>query len=137
MNHSEREGVAPVSNRIISAAIIGWLVFLVGVLLSALVFHLFYIPEAAIPWVSGIFSYLASFITGFRAAKGARKKGFLKGFWAGVLFVAGYVVLTLIFSKKVRVLNSILLLVIAIIGGIVGINQKTKRNNMRKGITRL
>ena len=137
MNHSEQEGVASVSNRIISSAVIGWLVLFAGVLLSALIFHVFYISETAIPWVGGIFTYFAAFITGFRAAKGARKKGFLKGFWAGLLFIAGYIVITLVFQARVRIFNSIILLVIAMLGGMIGIHQKTKRNNTKKGILRL
>ena len=137
MNHSEREGVASVGNRIIRAAVMGWLIVFAGVLIAASVFHLFSICEAVIPWISGIITYLASFVTGFYAAKGAKKKGFLKGFWAGVLFIAGYFVVTLVFGARVRILNSLILLAIAVVGGIVGINKKTKRNNIRKGIPRL
>ena len=137
MNHSEQEGVTSVSNRIIRAAVTGWLVLFIGVLLSALVFHLFYIPEGATPWVSGVLAYIAAFLSGYRAAKGAKRKGFLKGLWAGVMFVAGYIVLTLVFQARVRIINSIILLAVAMVGGMFGINQKTKPNNIRKGIPRL
>ncbi len=127
MNQPEKEGVATVSKRIIGAAAVAWLFLLVGVLLSAVVFHFFYLPEGAIPWVSGILSYIAALLCGFRAAKGAKKKGFLKGFWAGVLFVVVYLVITLVFEAKVRIGNSLILLVLSMVGGIFGINLKTKR----------
>ncbi|MBO5408196.1 MAG: TIGR04086 family membrane protein [Clostridia bacterium] len=137
MNHSEQEGVTSVSNRIIRAAVTGWLVLFVGVLLSALVFHIFYIPEVAISWVGGAITYIAALLSGYRAAKGAKRKGFMKGLWAGVLFVAGYIVLTLVFQARVRIFSSLILLAVAMVGGMVGINQKTKPNNIRKGISRL
>lgn len=135
MNQPEKEGVASVSKRILIAVFLGWLFLFAGVLLSALVFHVFSLPEGAIPWVSAVISYIASFLCGFRAAKGARKKGFLKGFWAGVLFVIIYLIVALILQAKFRIWNAIILLVLSVIGGILGINLKTKENS-KKGILR-
>lgn len=127
MNQPEKEGVAPVSKRIISAAVVAWLFLLLAMLVLALMFHFFYLPEGAIPWVGKILSYIAAFLCGFRAAKDARKKGFLKGFWAGVLFVVIYIVLMLVLQAKVQIGNFVLFPVLSLLGGIVGINLKTKR----------
>lgn len=129
MNQPEKEGVASVSKRIITATVVAWLFLFAGILLSALVFHFFYLPEGAIPWVSGILTYIAAFLCGFIAAKGAKQKGFLKGFWAGVLFVVVYLVITLIFGEGIRIGNSLIFLVLSVLGGILGINVKTKRRS--------
>ncbi len=137
MDNPEKEGVTSMSKRMIGGALVGWLVLLVGVAVAATVFHLLYLPEAAIPWVSGFIAWLGALLCGFKAAKDAKRKGFMKGLWAGVLYVAGYVVLSLIFGGKIRILNSLILLVLSVVGGIFGINTQRKQKNSRKGITRL
>ena len=127
MNGSEREGVSSVSKRVIGAAITGWLFLIVTVAVFALVFHIFSLPENWIVWVVGGLTYLAAFLTGFRSAKSARKQGFAKGFWAGVVFVLGYLAVNLIAGQSLRLLNSLILLILSVVGGIFGINKKTKR----------
>ena len=135
MNQPEKEGVQTVSKRIIGAAVVGWLFLLAGVLLSAFVFHIFSLPEGAIPWVRAILSYIAAFLCGFLAAKGVKRKGFLKGFWAGVLFVVIDLIVVLTVQAQFRIWNAIILLVLSVFGGIVGINKKTK-GKTKKGILR-
>ena len=135
MNQPEKEGVQTVSKRIIGAAVVGWLFLLAGVLLSAFVFHIFSLSEGAIPWVSAILSYIAAFLCGFLAAKGVKSKGFLKGFWAGVLFVVIDLIVVLTVQAQFRIWNAIILLVLSVFGGIVGINKKTK-GKTKKGILR-
>lgn len=128
MNDSEREGVYSVGKRILLAAVAGWLLLFAGVLLSALVFHIFYLPEAAIPWVSGILTYISGFFCGFRSAKGTRRKGYRSGLYAGVVFVIGYAVITLIYAGQFRPIQTVILLILSVFGGIIGINAtKTKR----------
>ncbi len=127
MNGSEREGVSAVTKRVIGAAIVGWLFLICTVTVSALVFHIFSLPEAWISWVVGILTYLAAFLAGYRSAKLAQKKGLVKGFWAGVLFVLVYFAVQLITGQTLRLLNSLILLIMSMIGGIFGINRKTKR----------
>ena len=128
MNGSEREGVSAVSKRVIGAAIVGWLFLISTVAVSALVFHIFSLPENWIFWVVGILTYLAAFLSGFRSAKSAKQKGFAKGFWAGVLFVLGYFGVNLITGGTLRLVNGLILLIVSVIGGIFGINaKKTKR----------
>lgn len=128
MNGSEREGVCSVKKRVIGAAIVGWLFLISTVAVSALVFHIFSLPEDWIPWVVGCLTYLAAFLSGFRSAKSARKQGFAKGFWAGAIFVLGYLMVNLITRAPLRLINSLILLIVSVIGGIFGINaQKTKR----------
>ncbi len=127
MNNSEREGVSSVGKRVIGAAITSWLFLISTVAVFALIFHIFSLPTAWIPWVVGILTYLAAFFAGYRGAKRAKQKGIVKGFWAGVLFVVGYLVVELIAGKPLRLLNSLILLILSMIGGIFGINKKTKR----------
>ena len=127
MNGSEREGVSSVSKRVIGAAITGWLFLISTVAVSALIFHIFSLPTSWIPRVVGILTYLAAFLTGYRGAKRAKQKGIVKGFWAGVLFVAVYFVVELIAGTSLRLFNSLILLILSMIGGIFGINKKTKR----------
>ena len=127
MNGSEREGVFSVSKRVIGAAITGWLFLINTVAVSALVFHIFSLPMAWVPWVVGILTYLAALLTGYRSAKRAQKKGLVKGFLAGVLFVLGYLAVELIAGQPLRLMNSLILLILSMIGGIFGINKKTKR----------
>ena len=135
MNQPEKEGVSSVSKRILSAVLVGWLFLFAGVLLSALVFHIFSLPEGAIPWVSAILCYIAAFFSGYLAAKGVKRKGFLKGLWAGVLFVVVYLIVALVMQSQIKIWNTIILLVLSVFGGIVGINQKTKAKS-KKGILR-
>ena len=135
MNQPEKEGVSSVSRRIIIAVFIGWLFLFAGVLLSAFVFHIFLLPEGVIPWVSAAICYIAAFLCGFLAAKGAKRKGFLKGFWAGVLFVIVYFIVALVVQSQFRIWNAVLLLALSVLGGIVGINQNTKGKS-KKGILR-
>ncbi len=127
MNGSEREGVSSVSKRVIGAAIVGWIFLILAVAFSALVFHIFSLPTGWMPWVVGILTYVAAFLTGYRSAKRAQKQGLVKGFWAGVLFVLGYFLVNLITHSPLRLLNSLILLILSMIGGIFGINKKTKR----------
>ena len=127
MNGSEREGVSSVIKRVIGAAIVGWIFLILAVAFSALVFHIFSLPTGWRPWVVGILTYVAAFLTGYRSAKRAQKQGLVKGFWAGVLFVLGYFLVNLITHSPLRLLNSLILLILSMIGGIFGINKKTKR----------
>lgn len=127
MNGSEREGVSSVSKRVIGAALTSWLFLIVAVAVFALVFHIFSMPTAWIPWVVGILTYLAAFLAGYRSSKRAKKQGLVKGFWAGVLFVAGYLLVNLAAGQSLRLFNSLILLILSMIGGIFGINKKTKR----------
>ena len=128
MNGSEREGVSSVSKRAIGAAITGWLFLISTVAISALVFYVFTLPMEYAPWIVGILTYLAAFITGYRGAKRAKRKGFVNGFWAGVIFILGYFILSLIVKKPLRIPNCLILLILSMIGGIFGINaKKTKR----------
>ncbi|MBR5239282.1 MAG: TIGR04086 family membrane protein [Clostridia bacterium] len=128
MNGSEREGVSSVSKRVIGAAITGWLFLILTVAVSALVFYMFTLPMEIAPWVVGTLTYLAAFLTGFLSAKRALKKGFVNGFWGGVLFVAVYFAVNLIAGNALRLLNGLVLLILSMIGGIFGINaKKTQR----------
>lgn len=127
MNDSEREGVSSVSKRVIGAATTGWLFLILTVAFSALIFHIFSLPAGWMPWVAGILTYLAAFLTGFKSAKRAQKQGIVKGFWAGVLFVLGYLLVQFLTKSPLRLLNSLILLILSMIGGIFGINKKTKR----------
>ena len=127
MNGSEREGVSSVSKRVIGATIIGWLFLVLAVAISVLVFYVFTLPMEVAPWVVGTLTYLAAFWTGFLSAKRAPKKGFVNGFWGGVLFVAVYLGVNLITGTAFRILNGLVLLILSMVGGIFGINMKTKR----------
>ena len=127
-------------SHIIKAAVWGWLIVLLGVLLSAMIFHIFYLPEEIIPWVSGFFCYLASFVCGFCAVGDARKKRIFSGFWAGIVFAAGYLAVTLMFQGRARLVSMPILLLVSTLSGFIRTSQqfsKIKRNNIRKGITRL
>ncbi len=127
MNGSEREGVFSVSERVIGAAIKGWLFLVLAVAFCALIFHIFSLPTGWMPWVVGILTYLAAFFTGCNSAKQAQKQGIVKGFWAGVLFVLVYLLVQILTKSPLRLLNSLILLILSMIGGIFGINKKTKR----------
>ena len=127
MNGSEKEGVSSVSKHVIGAVVRSWLFLIVTMALSALIFHIFTIPMEFAPWVVGTLTYLAAFLAGYRSIKRTQRKGMVKGFWAGVLFVLGYLLVELIAGKPLRLLNSLILLILSMIGGIFGINKKTKR----------
>ena len=128
MNGSEREGVLAVSKRVIGAAIVGWLFLICTVAIFALIFHIFSLPMGWIPWVVGCLTYLAALLAGYRSAKRAKQQGIVKGFLAGVLFVLIYLAVNLITGQPLRLINSLILLILSMIGGIFGINaRKTKR----------
>ena len=127
MNGSEREGVFFVSKRVIGAAITGWLFLISTVAVSALVFHIFSLPMNWNVWVVGTLTYVAAFLTGFQSAKRAQKRGMVKGLWAGAIFVVGYFAVNLITGKALNLLNGLVLLILSMVGGIFGINKKTKR----------
>jgi len=127
MNGSEREGVFFVSKRVIGAAITGWLFLISTVAVSALVFHIFSLPMNWNLWVVGTLTYVAAFLTGFQSAKRAQKQGMVKGLWAGAIFIVGYFAVNFITGKALNLLNGLVLLILSMVGGIFGINKKTKR----------
>ena len=131
MNGSEREGVSSVSKRVIGAAITGWLFLISTLAIFALIFHIFTLPMGVAPWVVGILTYLAAFLAGYRGAKLAKRKGFVNGFWAGIIFLAGYFAVNLIAAKSLRIFNGLILLILSVIGGIFGINSKNSKKTQK------
>ena len=85
--------------------------------------------EGSLPMVVSLTTLLAVLVAGFDAARGAAKRGWLWGMWAGFLYVAIMAIIMSValneFLVDGRTITVILLaLVGGAIGGMIGINVK-------------
>lgn len=113
--------------RLTLAVLKGTLVFVFGALTLSACFYFFTVNEAYIPIARNALMLLAAFFTGLFASKSESSKGYLRGFFAGLALVILFTVVSKI-SGGGNFISSVitysLMLIIAIIGGMIGINAK-------------
>ena len=90
------------------------------------------LPEAAVALVVSIITYLCVGICGFRSARHSGSNGLLAGALAGlvyviILYIIGCIAFAEISFSMSAVLTAVICIVCGAIGGIVGVNTKSKK----------
>ena len=100
-------------------------------LLCALAVSCFSLPTAAMRAMAILTVAAGGFVGGYGAARTLRKKGLLIGVTVGVLLALILTVAGVLFTKEAPAMQSLskfaILIVSAMIGGILGVNAKSKR----------
>lgn len=112
---------------VLKADIFGILIFVILTLLTSAVFYFFMVKEDIIPIAFNIILFLSAFVTGIKASHTAQSKGYLKGFFSGIILVILMAVIFWIFKKPITAKNYItyiIMILLSSFGGIVGINSK-------------
>lgn len=113
--------------RLMLAVLKGVLFFVLGASLFSTCFYLFTVNEAYISIARNALMLLTAFFTGLFASQRESSKGYLRGFFAGLVLVILFTVVSKI-SGGGNFISSVitysLMLIIAIIGGMIGINAK-------------
>lgn len=112
----------------IVALILTFILFIICSIFTALSI----IPDSAVRTLTLIITIIASLIAGFLTSRNVYEYGLLNGMATGVIFfLALYIlsiILTLSFSFNILLFKSFLSIIIASgIGGIIGINSRSKR----------
>lgn len=101
--------------------------FITGVLIFSAVFYFFTVNESYIPIVRSGLVFLTAFLTGLWASKGEISKGYLRGMAGGLILAVLFMTASKLFGTG-PVLKSVvtyfIMIIIAISGGIIGINVK-------------
>ena len=109
------------------AVLKGILFFLAGVIIFSAVFYFFTVNETYIPIVRSGLVFLTAFITGLWSSKGETSKGYLRGLASGLILAVLFITASKIFGESPvlkSVVTYLIMIVIATIGGIIGINVK-------------
>lgn len=116
--------------RIIRANIFGYIFLFVSLLFIAGIFYAFTISESLVPMFTYLIAYLASFVVGVISSREATEKGYKSGLIAGAVFCCIiFIISSFLNDKSVmeHIIKIAICLAISTLGGIVGINLKTKK----------
>lgn len=116
--------------RIIKANIAGLIFILISLILIAGVFYAFAVSENLIPIFTYFISYMASLVVGVLSSRGASEKGYKNGLIAGSVYcIIMFVLSSFLNDKSViqHIIKITICLIISTLGGIIGINLKTKK----------
>lgn len=123
--------------RAVTAAVVSSVLSLIAILLFSLLAVISVIPESFIPAISVVITLAGGFFAGYLIALSVPSMGLFNGLFSGLIyFLVMFVISSLLAPgfaiNKTTLINLILSVVSAGVGGIVSINLRATRRNRKR-----